>query len=450
MRPLPGSLVRNVSWNLHRVTTGVDAARAARELERWQWLSPDELREHQDRRLRELIADVGRHVPYFRRVLAEAGLTPEEFRGLEDLPRLPLLTKDLIDAHRDELFREGVTAGDLKANSTGGSTGRNLRFFQDTTSRSGILGTQAVNARWMGADAGAPMAYIWGSPIEHDRAKAFKGKLKNRLQNVLYLSCFGMDAATMDRYAAELQDFRPAVLIGYPTALSEMANHLLGKGMTPPPVGAIVSTSEVLLPQERTLVERGFGAKVFDRYGCREVGDIAHECDRHRGLHLNAGRLIVELIDDGELPDDVDGEVVVTDLDNRSFPFVRYRMGDLATWAEGPCDCGRGLPMFSAVGGRKFDLVRTADGKVLPGTFWTHLFRSIPGVRAFQVVQKSIDRLEVKIVPEAGLADDAEAWFAREIAALVGDQLRAEFTRVSEIERQASGKRRFVVSEIVS
>jgi phenylacetate-CoA ligase len=114
----------------------------------------------------------------------------------------------------------------------------------------------------------------------------------------------------------------------------------------------IISSAEVLTPENRELIETTFGCRVFDRYGCREVSVIASECGEHQGLHINADNLLVETVTDQGPVRGEDGEVLITDLRNFAMPLIRYRIKDVGRLLPQACGCGRGLPLMRISGGR--------------------------------------------------------------------------------------------------
>ena len=148
-----------------------------------------------------------------------------------------------------------------------------------------------------------------------------------------------------------------------------------------------------MFPFQREKIENIFKAKVFNRYGCREFGNIATECEMHNGLHINSDRFIIEIVDEkgNKCENGTLGEILVTDLDNFVFPFIRYKIGDLAIMSETACTCRRNLPLLEKVEGRVFEMIQGPNGNVVAGTFWTLLRNKVEGFSKFQIIQNKID-----------------------------------------------------------
>src|SRR5262249_47435456 len=154
--------------------------------------------------------------------------------------------------------------------------------------------------------------------------------------------------------------------------------------------------------------------RVFNRYGCREVSVIASECDRHTGMHVNADCLLVEIVDDAGKPADA-GRIIVTDLLNRSMPLIRYEIGDVGTWAQGGCPCGRSLPRLAAVEGRTTDFLVLSDGRRISGPALTLVVADMSDVSQVQFIQRTRDHVTLRVVPGKGYSENTRAELRRRL-----------------------------------
>ena len=276
-----------------------------------------------------------------------------------------------------------------------------------------------------------------------------KERLYHRLFNRLMLDCFALTESDVAGYVDAIEAFGAAVVVGYVSPLVVMAEHMLALGRRLPRVRAVLTGAEMLHDNQRQLLRQAFGAPVFNTYGCREVMLIASECNRQDGLHVAADHLLVETLDAGGEPvEGGPGQVTLTDLHNYAMPLVRYRNGDVATSAPGPCPCGRGLPRLARLEGRELDLIRTADGRIVPGEFFPHLMKDFHGVREFQVEQLALDEVEIRLVCAPGLASEDRRRLADLVRRRVGDKVRLRLFEVDAIPRTPSGKRRVTISRL--
>ena len=166
----------------------------------------------------------------------------------------------------------------------------------------------------------------------------------------------------------------------------------------------ILSAAEALHDGQRKFISEAFGCPVHNTYGCREFMLIAAECEEHKGLHVNADHLCVELgasVGGANASADTPREIIVTDLHNYGMPLLRYVNGDLATAGSGTCACGRGLPLLTRVDGRKLDALRTPDGRYVPGEYIVYAFLHATGIKRYQVVQKRLDAFDISLVRDA-------------------------------------------------
>ena len=160
----------------------------------------------------------------------------------------------------------------------------------------------------------------------------------------------------MKEYYKKLVKIRPVYIYGYVSMIKEFAS-FIQENLYPPIPGlkCVITTSEILDQTSRDLIETVFDVKVYNEYGCGEVGSIAHECE-HGNMHIMASNLILEIDNSGQ-SNEYDGEIIVTDLHNYSMPLIRYRSGDYAEFSDSGCKCGRGLPIIKKIHGRAYDVV---------------------------------------------------------------------------------------------
>ena len=243
------------------------------------------------------------------------------------------------------------------------------------------------------------------------------------------------------------------MILCYPSPMFEFASYCKKNNVKFPFLRSIISSAEQLFDFQKELIERTFNVPVFNRYGNREFGLVAQECDKHSGFHVLTDRVYVEILDDnnnpcrpGEL-----GNLVITELNNRVMPLIRYRIGDLASWShQKQCTCGRGYPLLEKVEGRAFDVVRTPNGTVISGTFWTLLMRHISeDIKAFQIIQNSIDKIAINIQMHDGKSLNNEKLnFLKEKIKEKDKDIQIEITFCETIKLTKSGKKRFVISNL--
>jgi phenylacetate-CoA ligase len=437
----------SVMFPWHERLKSHTTVRVRKFMEVSQWWTKDALAAHQLQRLAALLNAAGRDVPYYKALFARVGFNPANVKRLTDLQQLPLLDKPTIRANLEAL--KHPHADNLARFNTGGSSGEPLVFFIGKERVSHDVAAKWRATRWWGVDIGDPELVVWGSPVElgaQDRVR----QMRDRLLRSSLLPAFDMSESNLDRFVHTIRQQRPRMMFGYPSALSLIARHAHRRGVPLNDLGlrVVFVTSERLYDDQRADMERIYGCRVANGYGGRDAGFIAHECPRG-GMHITAEDIVVELIDaNGKVvPDGVAGEVVVTHLATRDFPFIRYRTGDMAVRDHAACACGRGLPLLKEIQGRTTDFVRAQDGTLLHGLALIYILRDMAGVQRFKVVQHSVDRTEVMV--------QAEAWLDRVRASTaivdgfrkrLGPSVDVELHWVNEMPLEQSGKFRYVVS----
>ena len=417
-------------------------------MEASQWWDPARLEEWRVKRLRALLMSAGENVPYYRRLFAEIGFDPASVRAVDDLQKLPFLTKALIRENTEALKHE--SARDLSRFNTGGSSGEPLIFFIGKERVSHDVAAKWRATRWWGVDIGDPEIVVWGSPIElgtQDKIRMIRDKLfRTRL-----LPAFAMTDEKLDAFVEEIRAARPRMLFGYPSALAYIARYAEKKGQVMSDLGIKVAfvTSERLYDDQREVISRVFGCRVANGYGGRDAGFIAHECPQG-SMHLTAEDVIVEIVNEsGEVqPAGVSGEIVVTHLATTDFPFIRYRTGDIGVLGSAPCSCGRGLPVLQDIQGRSTDFVVAADGTVMHGLSLIYILRDLPGIKSFKVIQESRLLTRVLLVPDDGFQAGNVEFIVSGFRSRLGADVSVPVELVESIPAEKSGKYRYVVSRV--
>ena len=411
------------------------------------------LKESVAARIERIVRHAGAHSPYYRSAWSRSQLPTAGNFGPEDLQRLPLINKEAIRAHRTELASEVFRPEQLIESYTGGTTGTQTKIFMNPDCRIERIGRQWGVLQRCGYQPGIRRALVWGVEADllpQNSAAFFKSAIRRYAAGDEVLCCTVMNDDSMGEYYARVARFRPEVIYGYPTAIARFAAFILRKGLAPVAVRSVIVTAERLTDEDRTLIRQVFGSEVFNIYCSREHGCMAFECEQHRGLHVDAESVHVEIVRNGHaLPPGQPGEIVVTDLCNYGMPFIRSRTGDLGTLSAEPCPCGLNLPLLTSLDGRETDSLVRPDGSVVAGLMLSDLFMDEPSIRAAQFVQERPDSVDVLLETTTGLSPEVAARCTAEVQALMGPEITVIFKPVATIERNpTSGKLQEVICRI--
>jgi phenylacetate-CoA ligase len=444
------SLVREVVFPFQELCKGHRTLPMLREMEAAETISSADLRRLQEQRLRALLLHAFHSVAYYRDWFQNTGLRPEDVRTVSDLGRLPFLTKSVIRENLERL--KSSRPGRVQRMATGGSTGMPLIFYLGSTRASSDVAARCRAEGWWGVGIGDQEFVFWGSPIELARQDKIR-LLRDRVCRTRLCSAFEMSPAAMTGFLDEMESRGCKKLFGYPSSIALLCQHARKQGRDLRSLGvrAVFVTAEYLWDHWRRLIGDTFGCPVANGYGGRDSGFIAHECPAG-GMHITADRMIVEIVDEhgAPLPPGQSGEIVVTHLDTPEMPFIRYRTGDVGALSAAACSCGRTLPLLDRVEGRKTDFVLAPDGRTLHGLALVYVLRELPGIEQFRITQKTLQRFEVEIVAAPGYDPGLEAKIRDGFSQRLRHPVVVNVTYPAAIAASASGKFRYVISEVIS
>jgi phenylacetate-CoA ligase len=415
-----------------------------------QYWPRERIRQYQLEKLQKLLRHAYDHVPYWRGVMDRCGATPGDVRTFDDFGRLPVLTKQLLREHFDEMTARDLPKQDLVLNATGGSTGEPLQFYQCRQYHRWADGARLRG--WYdlaGCRPGDRCAVLWGDVRDVSSDYSLRERLKEMcLRGTVNLNSFNLSEQRMRTFLGWCRWFRPKLLRGYVTAIKEFAAFLDGNQLRFPKLKGIILCAETVDADSQAFIERVFGAISYNTYGGREVSLSAMECPAKNGLHevSENNYLEFEPIDLPGYPGA--GNLLVTNLNNYAMPFLRYRIGDIGIPStRESCSCGRGLPLIDKVIGRTTEVFEFYDGTKIAGEMFIHLMKEFP-LKEYQFVQVS-DRKVILRISGADARDRAlqsricDAYRPHVPAGVVID-----FEEVSQFERTATGKFRFVFREL--
>jgi len=434
----------------YQLVTGRRFLNCLDELERTQWLSENDLLALQRQKLQRILHHAHTHVPYYRRLFDQVGFDPATFESDPDsFRRVPFMTKAIIRENYDDLITtEAKRRAGMSTLTTGGSTGQPLVFMQDNNFRDFVTADIHRHLGWAGWELGQPHAYIWGANFEASQTQARRSRLMNLALNRFITNAYNLSDSDMSDFVEQIRRRRPRLLFGYASSLYSFAEFIYQRHKDISFKG-IFSSAEVLYACQRHFIEKTFGCKIFNRYGTRELGGISCECGAHTGLHVSVENNYVEILKDGEptSPGQV-GDIIVTNLNNYGMPFIRYRIEDMGAWQKsGRCPCGRAMPMMDVVQGRRMDLFKTRDNRAVWGGFASPIF-GMSNVKRFQIIQRSLDLVIIRIVREGPLDQARLDQIERNIKTTLGDNVEVEFEFPDEIPVRPSGKYLYAISEL--
>ncbi len=446
------ALSRHVVYPLHERLMKRPTFAYLADLERSQWLSRGDVEHLQMRKLGELLRIAARHSPWHAERIRVAGLDVTDEAALftmDDLRRLPTMTKEDARANVARMHWRGVPGGSFQYN-TGGSSGQPLSFYYGRRRQASDAAGRIRARRWWGVDVGDREVYLWGAPVELSKTDRVK-TIRDRLLNQLVLNAFEMSPARMDGYLEAIQAFRPKCIYGYASSVALLAAHARERKamLRLPELRVVCTTGEPLYPHQRTLIGEVFGVPVANEFGSRDIGFTAHETPQQQIL-LMSESIILEVLDQhgDPVPKGELGEAVMTGLCSEAQPFIRYRTGDMVRMSADGSRDGRGLHVLSEVVGRTTDFVIRQDGTIMHALSVIYVLRAAAGIAEFKFIQHALRDVEVLIVAGPDWTDASRAAVIAGLSARLGDDVRVTIRQVDAIPAESSGKHRYVVSHV--
>jgi phenylacetate-CoA ligase len=467
LQHLPAPIRRRLYFGLQSAI-GSRLGEAWRAFRAWTTLSPEALSAKVEARLSEILATALATSAYYRSLglTRRSGESAREF--LSRFPPLPRPTvrarfADIVaDPLRGEITSPASVARrryDWLVVKTGGTTGHPTSVVHDAWGRDWGRATRLFSASQCGLGLGRPYFRLWGSESEllHTQS-SLPLRVQEALLGAIQINAFRAREEDLRRHYETMRQ-NPHIhhLMAYVDAAVGLALYIRGAKLSPPPLETIMACAGTVTPEWRHILQETFRAELFDKYGSRDCGDMACECRAHRGLHVYSPNVFLEVVDDqgAGCPPGVTGRVLVTLLNNPSFPLIRYEIGDLAQWAQpGPCPCGLNWPRLECLQGRADDMLHTEDGTLLTSVFVRHfvgvsLNRQL--IREWQLEQVEPRRCVFRYLPlgEDGLAANL-AELAEAFRLALGRGMTVQMERVDEIPRSASGKQRWIINRVRS
>lgn len=435
---------KNVPLPLLKNSQGSALYGLLKQLDASQWWSADQMAVAQLRQLKNLISHAVIHSPFYREHLSSIDL---EKLDIESLHQLPILTRTQLQQNNKiiDCLQLPETHGAVTESMTSGSTGSPVKL-RNTALTSTIwnainmreqlwhareFSEVSASIRWHGDKIGLPPRGIafenWGLPV-----CLFKHTGRSYFLN---------SSSDISAQIVWLQELQPAYLMTYPSNLQALIAHLRREKTTLHGLLEVRTVGESVSAELRVSVEELFDAKLVDLYSSEELGYMALQCPLHNHYHVQSESVLLEVLREDGSPCDLheQGRIVVTSLRNFSTPLIRYDIGDYGELAE-PCSCGRGLPVLKTVHGRVRNMLRHPDGSCSWPNFGFRKFIQVAPLSQFQLVQHSLDDVELKIVVDDVLTDEQEGKIKLILQESLAHPFTIKLSYHATLPRSAGGK----------
>ena len=409
-----------------------------------QWWDVSRMHEFKLQKLKKILTHCFHHVPAYHFLMKQAGLHPDNIHSIDVLNQMPPIDKRYILEHYTDFIPNNPSKiHGIKFHTTSGTTGQPLRYTNDANSRSMTWGSFLRFQNWMGRDFSQLYLVLKGGHIGRESLfTKVKHKVSDFLENAKTLDSYNLKPENIALIENYLRKYPKAIVRGYVLNIVDLAKILRNNGHTYK-IQAVTTTAEPLLDMHRTIITDTFNCNVFDQYGCGEIGGVAYECDQHKGLHITEEHVIFET--------DKNNEIILTDLDNYSFPFIRYKNGDQAELQKSNCSCERNSGVIKNILGRTSDNVMDINGNPIHWGYFHHLLLHTKiaenrNLVRFQVIQTNLDEIIVNLQCDKLNAEE-KSTIEKNIKNKLGN-IKVTIHVTDYIPFEKSGKFKAVISKI--
>jgi phenylacetate-CoA ligase len=408
-------------------------------------MSEEKMVDYQTEKLRQIINLSFNQVPYYQNLFKKNGIYPDDIRSLQDLRKIPLLSKETLRKNPEIFLNQQYRRQSLMKIHTSGTTGTPLTIFCDHKTRQLNYAFFDRFLHSVGVNSNGKRATLGGRIIAAPQQRKPPFWRYVYFQNNLLLSAYHLTDENLDSYVKKLYEYKPDYIDAYPTSLYVLAKHAFDHNIKLTGITkAIITSAEMLQKFHREMIESVFEAPIYDQYGCAEMCVFVAQCPLGN-YHIHSDFGILEFLNssgDPASPGEV-AELVCTGLINPVMPLIRYRIGDLGILADKKCECSLSFPILEELSGRIDDMIYTPDGRKI-----SRLGRVIYDfpIKEIQYIQKEISSVRILIVRDTSFNENDEQRLINELRKRLGMVIALNIEYVSKIERGANTKFKTVVS----
>ncbi|HVO74885.1 MAG TPA: hypothetical protein VMT35_12735 [Ignavibacteriaceae bacterium] len=378
------------------------------------------------------------NIPFYKKAFDEAGVSPEKLKSISDLISYPVINKNIIRLNYPEFINQNAFLRNNFKSHTSGSTGQPMWTYYNM--RSWIRKKYFVKARARlecGTKPNEKIA-IFETASAAETEKRNKSFLyRSLLPRVKVFSIFEPPGRTIER----LYRFSPQILYGPPSYFFQLAQFIRNNNFRIPLIRRVFTSSEYLQENVRNYIEKVFNAELYDIYGSTEFKEVAWECEKHEGYHINEDEVIVEVLDDGKpAAANTLGSIAITDLRNTVMPLIRYQIQDKGMLIEKKCSCGRTFSLMKAYAGRSSEYIILPNDKILSPYLFTTKIERIMGLLQYQITQTAKKKIVARIITSDGSFTQIAVIVYKILSAVTESMMEIEIEQCSDISIEENGK----------
>lgn len=436
------SFLKNIILPLGDLVFNGNYVKTLKEWNYYDTLSESELLRIQTTELEQTLKYAIERVSFYKEVRYDESLSPTE-----NLKRFPVLTKETLRKHAEQLVSDEFDIKNLRKNFSSGSSGIQSYSYSEKKNVFYLQGLSYHWYMWGGFEIGKPVLQFGISP-----KRTLPKKLKDLFFRINYEEAFALNESDYKRIYNDLKRKKIHYIVGYPSAIHQLAEYMIKNDLSHP-IKTIISLGDKLFDHFEVNFAKAFNKPVvIDTYGCAEGLMIACRHDTPY-YYISTPHVYVEVVDDAgnEVEDGQLGHVLVTCFTNMAQPFIRYKLGDLAIKLPRdryPKNRKLNYPLLEKIVGRETDVVKTPNGKTLIVHSFTGIIEYFPDIKQYQIIQEKLDEITIKYIVDdvIPLEENTLSLIENEIKKLTDGDLRVIFERTDHIADAPSGKPQIIKS----
>ncbi len=417
-----------------------------------KWTS-EEMKFHQEQSLSALMRHCYDHVPYYRDLMGARNLRPEDFRSVNDLAKLPYLTRETLRVQGSRLRADNYPDKICQFRRSGGTTGEPIKVAVDNRGRAFEVAAYLRGFEWMNYQLGKPMVSLFGGSLRKKAKPNVRDKIRDLLLNERFLPAFELNQDNVSLYVDAIRQAKGGVLVGYSSAMMNLAEYMTRSGLQGSSLKSVICTADQLPDEWRRRISQVLDVPVYCYYGCGEVNSIAYECSGVDGYIVSEEFVVLEVgvaVDSSKFQDQGRGEACVTTLFNYAMPLIRYLNGDVLELARSHCESRR--LKIAKLEGRVPDQLIATDGHMVTGIVASgNVFTTEVPIWKYQVVQVERDKIifHFLLTNDNVLTPLMRSTLTTVLRKYLGEEMKVSF-ELGNFEVPPSGKHRLVINRIKS
>lgn len=411
------------------------------------------LQELQDFRLdalKKLITHVNENVPYYRNAFDKHGIRPDQIQTLEDIKKLPILTKEDIRSAGSLLGSINLDKMKYIITRSGGTTGEPIASYINKKAQA--LGTYAYlrGLEWMGWKPGVPMITLFGGSLHRPNARSLRTRIREYALGTVFLPAFELTKENTPEYLSIIKKNSPCVIKGYASAIYNLALYAQELNVKNIPIKSVFCTAEYLPDQWATLISEVFECPVKGYYGCGEINSLGFQVEQAGPYIVPDEHVIIESVDIAEQGIVTKNTLLVTALFNYAQPLIRYKLGDIGNiWAPGTRHPTRST--ITNLVGRTSDMFMRKDGTTISPSLAPHIIAKtkLPVIK-YQFIQTGLNTIQFLYdTVDYDLSTQEKMEVSAILRSHLSEDVDVSFIRTQDFVLSNSGKFRIVISHLI-